>query len=313
MSTYREIRSLAQELNSPRIRQRRAAGEKLQQMLSMAEVRRRLAQEAGAAAAGRQGNEGRDRRSINVERRMALSEMWRYIILNAVLSVQAIAQGSSKMTETDILMPYKLIKCCDLPYENPEMAIDEPSKLSRKETKLVFTYCYDMLQNEAALDLAEVQLLEMLAYLCGRKEYVAYMRPHLEMHAVVQEIEHRLIPKSDKNSVQPDVGLVCAKIFENLISTSSHLGIGLHLLMAGCVKFVATWCVNMSNRERQGPTAELPHLFRGLAILIKSDVEQAIVPLTRHGRPILSFCKRCYVNADVAHRAALDEYFLSHL
>lgn len=304
MSTYREIRSLAQNLSSSKLRDRRAAGEKLQQHLSMAEVRRRLAQEA-AATASSQGPSA-------VKQRKALSEMWRYIILNAVLSVQTTARAS-KLTLNDILMPFKLIRCCDLPDEQEStLTRYEPSKLSRKTTKQVFSYCYDMLQDENALALAELQLLEMMAYICARKEYVAHMRPHLEMHAVVQEVETRLT-EADEASIRPEVMLVAGRIFKNLLASAYVLGIGMHLLMPGCVKIVAAWCVNNLHRQRNRPTAELPHIFRALSVLLKSDVEQAIAPLTRHGRPILSYAKRCYSSVDENHRSALDEYFLSHL
>jgi hypothetical protein len=306
MKVYNEIKALTKELSSTKIRQRRAAGETLQQRLSMTEVRRRLAQEAGAG-----GSSGS---SVAIRRRRALAEMWRAIILQAVLAVQTIARSNSKLTVSDILMPFKLLRCCDLP-DTTDSDVPpqyEPSKLSRRETKKVFSYCYDMLQDETAVELAEVQLLEMLAYLCARKEYVANMRPHLEIHAVVQEVELRLIAE-DENSVPPEVVLVAGQIFENILKTTNQLRVGMHLLMPGCVKIVAAWCVNNLNRDRVRPTGELPHIMRGLSILLKSDAEQAIAPLTRHGRPILSFAKRRYATVDESHRGALNEYFLSHL
>lgn len=307
MSTYREIRALADELNTAKVTRRRAAGEKLVQMLSLLEVRQRLVQEAsrdnrrGAVAAA-------------VQQRKALAQMWRYIILNAVVSVQTIARSASaKLSSNDIDMPFKLLRCCDIVDDTTYSASYHPSKLSRKEVKLVFNYCYDLLQNETALELAEERLLGMMAYLCSRREYVACMRPHQEIHAIVQEIEQRLTPK-DPYSVDQSIINTAANIWENLlVTTTVELGIDMHLLMPGCIKIVAVWCKNTMEAERTGPTGEVAHVFKGLAALVRSDPEQAVAPLARHGRPILGLAKRRYTGGDTVLRRALEEYFLAHL
>ena len=295
-STYLEIRALANELNSTKVRDRRAAGEQLQQRLSRVEVRQRLAQEA-------QGNS------------QALAEMWGLILMNAIVSVQKmIGKTSTKVTATDLLLPFKLLRCCNLDDTNNNnnnmYQESASSKLSRKTTKLVFSYCYDLLQDDNALELAEVHVLEMMAYLCARKEYVAYMRPHVEMHAVVQQVEMRLTSTDD--DVRPPVVVVTAgQIFENLLTTSKALGVGMHLLLPGCIKMLAIWCAN--NRNTNRTAVGFSHIFRGLSALLSSDPEQAIAPLTRHGRPILSFAKRRYSFANGKDRNALEEYFLAHL
>ena len=289
MSTYLEIRRLSSQLSSTKVTERRSAGERLQSMLSLLEVRQKLKREAKGGHRG-------------------LAEMWRYIILNAIVSVQSLANSKKKIQPSDINLPFKLIKSCDTPDEKG--APFEPSKLSRKEAKLVFTYCYEMLQDECILEMEEVGLLDFMAYICKGRTYVAYMRPHQEMIAIVKEVEKRLLPEDESAELSSEIKDMAASIWENLLVTCTReLGIGLHLLMPWCIRFVALWC--QRNRSNTGSYKLIKHLYRGLAALIESDLEQAVVPLSRHGRSILSFAKRQY--AFIQAQPALDEYFLAHL
>lgn len=307
MRVYREIRTLALELKSPKIRERRSAAEKLQNRLSLAEVRRRLSEEAAGSSTGF---------LARVRRRKILAELWRCIIVNAVMSAKSTSNSSSKLTVSDIVCPFKLLRCCDTPDDHTDTKDPftryEPSRLSRKEVEIVFTYCYEMLGNETALALAEPQLLDMLAYICSRKEYVAYLRPYPEMQKIMQEVEHRLLAHETRTD-SSDVSLRAAKVFENIIRTTMELGVSINLLMAGCVKLASAWCSSQLLRERTRSISELTHLMRGLAILLQGEPVQAISPLTRHGKPILSFAKRLYNTADENQRSAIDDFFKAHL
>jgi hypothetical protein len=305
MSTYREIRSLTYELGGSKMAARRAAGEKLIQMLSLPEVRNRLMQEASTLG----GTAG------VIQRRKAIAEMWRFIIQNAIVSVQTMVSRSSKqrLTLTDIGMPYKLLRCSHMPYEITEDSISyEPPKLSRKVAKMVFTFCYDMLQEDVVLpDRADAELLSLMAYICNRREFLAYMRPHLEVHAVIEEVEKRLIGTTDG----VESNKYAAQVWENVLVTCTRdLGVGLHLLMPGCVKIMATWCQAFTRTNRiHAINSELPHLLKGLTALLMSDPEQAVAPLTRHGRHILSLMlKDQYFDTD-DHRQCRYEYFMAHL
>ena len=161
-----------------------------------------------------------------------------------------------------------------------------------------------MLQNEAALEVAERELLKNMADLCGRREYVAYMRPLVEMHSVLEEVQERLNAENEDEIVLNEAG----RVWENLLTTATReLGIGMHLLIPGCVKIVAEYCQGKMQR-----TVITPHLLRGLVALLQSDPEQAVAPLTRHGRPILSFCMKGYAQAKT-DRPARNEYILAHL
>lgn len=305
MSTYREIRSLVIALEqSSKVQERRLVADKLQQKLALAEVRARLAREAGS------GNDIASR----VKRRKALSELWRYIIKAAVVSTQKMVSSKVKLREADILMPFKLVRCCDLPYEPeddvPGILPYRPALLSRSETKLVFNYCYDMLHDETALELAELQILENLAYLCSRKEYVANMRARREIHAIVQEVESRILD-ADQEPIA-DIRIATGKVFESIVNTACSLGIGMQLLLPGCVKMVAEWCSRHSKRNGNPP--EMIFLMKGLSTLLRSDLHQSVAPLTRHGQRILTFARKAHASAVTSDsRRALNEYIYAHL
>jgi len=310
MSTYREICSLSKDmLDESSVTKRRNAALQLQSKLGQLQVRRRLALEATPPA------HKRGRMTIQQARHKALSHMWRTVIQNAVLAVQKITTGKrSKLTVADIMLPYKLLQYCDMPDEGVDNAsLRFPSKLSRKVTKRVVKYCLDMLDDEEALHVAEVQLLEMMAYMCSRREYVAYFRPSKDIQFIMMEVEKRI---SDEDvSVSYAAMAAAGSVFQNIMTTTTELGIGMHIWMPGCIKLVASWCANMYEQTRNNtrPIAELGPLLRGLTALIRSNPEQAIAPLTRHGRAILGFCKNRYVTADLIDRNALTGYFLCHL
>lgn len=315
MGIYSEIKLLVKDLNDSKIKQRRAAGEKLQNLLSQAEARRRLAAEVSIPGSHR------GRISIVGARRTALAELWRWIIQSAVSAVQAIVDGKSKVTDSDIIMPYNLIRLCDMQDEGGnDPNIDYyhlvSSKLDKNTTRCVFEYCMEMLDNKTRIETAVLPLLQMLGYICSRRDYVAHFKQHGEISAIMEEVERNIIPDEDAISssaptrMDQNVALEAGKIFENIIKTTTDLGIGMELLLPGCVELVANWCnVNRS----KGVVPELPHIMNGLSTILESNPEQSVAPLTRYGRVILSFTKKRYKNVLAGHRTSLNKYLLRHL
>lgn len=299
MGTYREIKSLVKDLRESKVKNRRAAGDKLQLLLSQSEVRKKLAAEVFIPSGGS--------RSMLRTRMLALSEFWRYIIQSAISSVQFISDGKSKLTDCDILLPYNLIRLCDLCDDGNDATIKLSSpKLDKQTTRMVFEYCMDMLDNKLTLDLAELPLLQMMSYMCSRGEYVAHFKPTGEINAIIEIVKIRIL--SEDGSLPHAVVLEASKIFENVIKTSLELGIGLEVLSSDCIKLVASWC---NSTRSNAIVSELPHVMNALSILIDSNPEQCIVPMSRFGQSILSFAKVQYKNT--LHQPSLNKYFLSHL
>ena len=54
-------------------------------------------------------------------------------------------------------------------------------------------------------------------------------------------------------------------------------------------------------------------LLIAIAILLELHPEHAMGPITRHGKAILSFCRRCYKMASGVHKDALNNYLLAHM
>ena len=335
-TTYSKVRALAQQLlDDTAITRRREAGEKLQRMLSTPEVRRRLAAEAKPKS---RGSAPLSPAATMAAKQEALANMWRFIVQNTILAVQNIsAKKTPKMKESDILIPFKIIQCCDLPDETRDYtsssflgsmrcSISSSSKLSKRETRLVADYCMEMLtlpnKNDAHIEAkraAEGQMLEMMSYICSRREYVAHFRPHREIQTILEEVVIKRFHNDDAdlggeyNDEMKIRG--AAKIFDSLIKTCIQLGIGMNVLVPRCAFFVAEWCARMNQDavSVHRHCSELSYLIRGLTTLMRSCMEQSISPLKRYGRTILSFAKRRYAHADAVQQHVLNEFFLCYL
>jgi hypothetical protein len=313
MSTYQKIRSLAKQLLEEKaVKERRLAGAELEKLLGSANNRRKLASEVTPPA------HKRGRVSINVAQRNALAEVWRFIIQNALLASRKIVFATTKkvkVTADDVNLPWKLLRLCSKVEDDFGSPPNVPT-LSRNETKLLTKYCLDMLEDDDALRLAEVNLLEMLDHICSRREFVAYFKPQSEIRNILQEVESRINSPIDEFSVAHAAILIASKIFKNLMYTASDLGVGMHLVLPGCVKMVAEWCASHSTVDISTAInkPELPFLLSGIACLLRSEPEQSVAPLTRHGRLFMRLAMRCYrANPKGEKHGPLMEYFSSHL
>jgi hypothetical protein len=313
MSTYRKIRSIAKQLLEEKsVKERRLAGKELETLLENHGNRCKLASEATPPA------HKRGRVSINVAQRNALAEVWRFVIQNALLASRKTVLATTKkvkVTADDVNLPWKLLRLCSKVDEEFGSPPNVPT-LSRNETKLLTKYCLAMLENDDALRLAEVNLLEMLDHICSRREFVAYFKPQSEIRDILQEVERRINSPIDDLSVGPAASMTASKIFKNLMYTASDLGVGMHLVLPGCVKMVAEWCASHSATDISVAInkVELPFLLSGIACLLRSEPEQSVAPLTRHGRPFMRLAMRYYRACPQGERQGpLMEYFSSHL
>lgn len=310
MSTYQRIRSVAKQcVDEKNLPKRRAAGIELEKLLANPGNRRKLASEVTPPA------HKRGRVSISVARRNALAEVWRFIIQNVLQASRKNLDATKKVTADDVVLPWKLLRLCSKVEEDFGSPLNLPT-LSRNETKLLTQYCLDMLDNEDALRLAEVSMLEMLDHICSRREFVAYFKPHAEMRDILKEVESRINSPIDNSSVARAASLTASKIFKNLMYTANDLGMGMHLVLPGCVKMVAVWCVSHSAVDISAAVnkPELTFLLSGIACLLRSEPEQSVAPLTRHGRPFMRLAMRCYRAFPRGEKQGpLTEYFSAHL
>lgn len=88
--------------------------------------------------------------------------------------------------------------------------------------------------------------------------------------------------------------------------------------MPGSIKLVASWCARIVMRDTQENrirqvSEQSRVLLSAVCALISSNAEQAIAPIRRHGRPLLSFARRRYASGDGHQRRVLNEYILCHM
>lgn len=294
-STYRDIREQVDLLTDNSVTKRRKAAEELIGMLGNPDIRRKLAQE------GRSNPKA------------ALAEMWRLVMRGIIESTYLTlnkGKKKAKLIVDDISFPYKLLTLCNTPDDlfGRDEYDDEStnSKLSRVETKEIFRFCFDLLENEKVLNVAEETLLKMLSHLCSRREYVAYFKPSI-LRGIVDEVKNRIVEGENQDAVEES-----ARVFANLMRTTQELGMSLHSILRYCIEMISLYCVE---QEETAVMAEFQDLISGASILLRSDPELAIAPLSEHGRPILRVVRRKLEKnkKDSKLQAALSDYLLSHL
>lgn len=289
--TYKEVRNHVDQLKAS-VTKRRKAAESLITLLGNPDIRRRLAQE------GRSNPKA------------AVAETWRLVIRGILEATHmTVDSGKTKLTEADIFAPYKLLTLCDAP---DDLFGDDETKLSKVETKDIFRFCFDMLDDERVLDCAEEVLLQMLSHLSSRVEYVAYFKPSI-IRDILDEVKGRIVQGNSEVGVEVPILRESAKLFCNLINTTQKLGISLHPVLRYCIEMVSLYC--NENRENDDVLEELPFVISGVTILLRSDPELAIGPLTDHGRPIFKFVSSKLINTknESKLQATLSDYLLSHL
>jgi len=267
------------------------------------------------ASSGGGGRGGSRRPAFRVARMKALRSMWRTIVGAFSVFVSDVYQGKAKLAAGDIDVLYRVI----VAFSTAKDGFDNNSEyssltLAKKATRNILTLCLDLLDDKDVLKIAEARLVELLAVICGSTDFVSNFRA-TDMQIVMEEVEKRIGAQAvDVDIVSAGTLGETAKIFESLARRASELGMSMNLIMPGAVKLVAGWCVgNIKGGSIRVNTSFVRAIMSGVTALIRSNPEQAVASVTRHGQPILKFVRRQYTSGDVAHRHALNEYVLCHM
>jgi hypothetical protein len=261
-----------QLIEANKVTDRRAVAEDLLSLLGDPQNRRRLVLEVAISK-----DDGRA--AAQHKRHLAVSNLWQVLLKIAIKYVKLFRNGKAKITTNDILFPFQLLKLCGMAvYEK------EPNKLSKSITKELLGFCLDMLDEAPTLGLDGLEdgLLQMLAYQCSRREFVAYFRPDQQITVILEEVESRLLAENETSICQ-----LAAKVFYNLMKAVEDLGIGLHLLISGSINMVAKWT------KKKSENLETMHLLLGgVSVLLSMHPDLSVAPLARYGRPLVSLAKR---------------------
>jgi hypothetical protein len=306
--TYNRIRDLAFELQKEtKVKRRRDVGEQLLGMISKDDVRKKLAMEATPSSVGR------GELSMAAARCNALSKLWTLIIHGAISAAESIGMGNSKakLTLDDITLPHKLLKHCSKPDEAFEEGIATP-KLSKKTVRHALKFCLNMLTDDAAIELGEVQILEMLNHMVSRVEYVGNFKHTTDLANILSELSWRLEPEMEARNYI--VFLQASQCLDSLFRSCKTLGIQVHHLLSDSIELVSNWCKEHIKANTVKASSDvLSSFFGAVTSLLQWHPEYAIGPMKRYGRAILSFCRRCYPAANGPQKYALNEYLLAHM
>ena len=357
-SSYHIIAGLNRDLlNSSGVTKKRTALTKLVEHLQDSRFRQKLAQEAG----------GGRLQSDAIRKQQALSTLWNSIIGNALMAVHQIFSGKAKATPQDVqcikTLLHQYIRQQQQPpgpsqqqqqqqSQQPQQPLDSKRRddsnatnairphLSTENIGKLREFCLTSLADDAAVHVAEVQLLQLLQSICARDEFVRCFRVS-ELGEILSELEVRLeVTTADDNKdggnhhratgTSPQVLDAAAKCFESLIKTAClDVGIGMHTYLASCVELVSNRCKDFihdtpslssssTSSASQAKTsgmmhAVLPTLVNTATILMKAHPDQAIASLRRDGGAMLSYAKRRYPWSDQNTKDTLIDYFQTHL
>jgi hypothetical protein len=302
-STYMKITKLAGQLQKGRVTDRRKHGQELLELVTKKAIRKKVALEAAPSHAGP------DEPSVSATQCHALSQLWTVTLVAAIGSVQSFQTGKAKLSAADIQLPYKLLIACDEPDEAFDDAGLAIPKLSKKTVRVVLNYCLNMLNDDKAVELCELDLLRMLKHMCSRAEYVGYFTKKL-FTAILGEISERLSVEVDRDS--PSIFLKAAEVLDSLFRTCRTLGIQMNPFISGALEMIALWCKNQVHNESIR-IAATGYFYNTLASILFSHPESSMGPIKRYGRPILSYCKRCYSSTSGVEKDALNNYILAKL
>jgi hypothetical protein len=294
--TYNQVKRLAQGFaEGKNIRDRRRDGNDLVGLLNNSDVRQRLGAEANWRPQG-------------------LREMWRLLVGHVLAGLQDMHSSGkkSKLLPEDVRTLNKILEACVRAQEGFENELSS-SKLTKKEVRSAVQFSLELLDEvddgKLGIDF-EAALLETLNQLCSCKEFVVHCRPENDTRAILEVAERRIEQDKPKTIIQ------AAQIFYRLLTASASMQISLDSLLPGCVKMVAVWCRSKHDMSEQA-IGELEYMIEGVVVLLNSNPEQAIGPLTRHGAVILKFCKRRYgkhaIRQNHKERDALNHYFVAHM
>lgn len=308
-NNYDRIKRLALKLQEPgNVKERRKLALELEQLMSSYDVRAALAEEATPT------RRGPNDLSVAATRCLALSTLWTTVFTAAIGFTVGIIKGENgkrgaKPTPADIGFPDKLLRAAT----GPDQAFDSHGiaipKLNRKTMRAILKFCLEMLDNDKVIECGgEIQMLEMLARICSRPEYLGFIKDS-KFPVILSEITCRLT-----DEVSTDVHLVACKAFDAFFDTSSQLGRPFHMFLSDSIGIVASFCQDslLENSVIAASVSRM-HMFNAAASMLFAHPDHAMGPMKRYGRHILRFCKKAYANASPNHMEAFDKYLLAHL
>jgi hypothetical protein len=160
---------------------------------------------------------------------------------------------------------------------------DRGTRLSSKEILACVNYIIACLNDDDCCDFAETELLQWMAHICSRPDYVACIPVQCEVSYILHEISTRLNcafdesgggekkyetrcllsplsqgnggSRRNKSPLKQESLVAAAKCLSALIcNCTTRLGIGMHLYIRPVVEMVATWAESAWNLQSGGGT-----------------------------------------------------------
>ena len=294
------IISLTNQLSdcSKSVTRRRLIAKDLEQQLSNHDTRKQLVLDVSKfSLAGRESQ--------------ALVKLWSNALSRCILMTREFLNCSKvKCNIEDIRLPDKILRASS----QPDDAFDSNSlsipKLSKQSVRNALKFCIESLQNDKIPEGGEQILMDMLAFLCSKNEYMGCFKFAVDFRDTLSEIFYRL----NREDVHVPIVESTSRAFGNFFSTCNSLGIEVHSFLPDSLEIVSEWCkINIQKNTVNSSSCCRQHFFNAIATMLFSHPDHSIGPMKRYGRSILNYCKRTYSTTQGIHKEALNRYILAHL
>jgi hypothetical protein len=228
-----------------------------------------------------------------------------------MLCKEIINVSTLKSRKEDIQLPDKILRASS----QPDNAFDSNGlgilKLSKKSIRNALKFCLEILQDENIPEGGEQILMDMLAFLCSKDEYMGCFKYAIDFRNILSEIFYRL---TRQDVVAPMIFESAAKAFGNFFGTCNRLGFDVHSFVSDSLEIVSEWCkINIQRNTVNSSSSSRQHFFNATASMLCSHPDCSIGPMKRNGRHILRYCKRAYATARSFHKESFNRYILAHL
>lgn len=309
--TYNEIRRLTNDLRTEtKVKARRDLGMVLLNKLKNETILRKLLVEATP-----ESTNWPEEDSVAAKRCRALSGMWSQIVMGAInIAESIVAAKKVKLTDHDVQLPYRLLLACDKSNEilgDPSVSIP---LLAKKAVRSLLKYCLAFLNDEEAVTVGRLELLEMLSYLCSKAEYVGVFKYHNDFACILDEVLDYLTAEVEEENLA--FFNEAAKALDNLFTTTKRLGIEMHIFFDDTFRVVSLLFKSYLDDPKKPlrPQAKaLPHLYNTITSMIYFHPDYSIGPVKRFGRSILRHARKCYSKAVTPLKESLHSFLLAHL
>lgn len=222
----------------------------------------------------------------------------RLVLRRALNLVHQMLRKKQKHKSKYLTFPYSILQKC---YYAEDY---DPDRLSVNEVMDLYKYCVSFLNDETRLneiENLEQDMLNMLDFMCAKREFVAYFKPDDDLQEIVEIVRKRL-PRS-KASTEANVHVIAnsdfcepsAKALCKLFQTLEETGVTMQYVAAPAIDLVSEWCVwykEQYDSSVVGHENTMRFLLSTAVTIMRTLPDRCIAMLRQWGQPIFGLVRK---------------------